>query len=90
MFDLYRTQNAWQMLHTEGKQLLNEKGDKVRLLGVNCAPLVWTSYSREIMDMITYACDEWKAPARGCTSVRPSRLASSSFLLKLRLWGIAL
>ena len=61
MFNLYRTQNAWQMLHTEGNKVLNEKGEKVRLLGVNCAPLVWLSYSEKIMDMITYACDEWKA-----------------------------
>ena len=61
MFDLYKTQNAWLMLHTEGNRLLNANGEKVRLLGVNCASLVWMSYSKEIMDVITYACDEWKA-----------------------------
>ena len=61
MFELYREQNAWQMLHTEGNQVLNAKGETVRLMGVNCAPLVWMSYSKKIMDLITYACDEWKA-----------------------------
>jgi len=33
MFDLYREQNAWQMLHTEGNQVLNAKCEKVRLMG---------------------------------------------------------
>lgn len=61
MFDLYRKQNAWQELHTEGNKVFNAKGEKVRLVGVNVAPLVWMSYSEDILDMVNTACDDWKA-----------------------------
>lgn len=57
----YREQNAWQELHVEGNRLLNAKGEEVRIVGVNVAPLVWCSYDSNIMGNATYAMDNWKA-----------------------------
>ena len=61
MFELYREQNAWQMLHTEKNKVFNANGQQVRLIGVNCAPLVWMSYCEDIMHMVNTACDKWLA-----------------------------
>lgn len=61
MFTKFKEENDWQTLHVEGNKLYNKKGDKVRLIGVNCGPLVWMSYCPELLGMVTTACDSWKA-----------------------------
>ncbi|MCH5340477.1 MAG: cellulase family glycosylhydrolase [Acetatifactor sp.] len=61
MFDLYRGQNAWQMLHTEGNKVFNAKGAQVRLAGVNCSSLEWMSYPTGLLRTVNTACDQWKA-----------------------------
>ncbi|HPT78316.1 MAG TPA: cellulase family glycosylhydrolase [Candidatus Atribacteria bacterium] len=49
------------MLHTEGNTVKNEKGETVRLLGVNRAGLEWASKDDRIVDSVVYACDVWHA-----------------------------
>jgi endoglucanase len=49
------------ILHTEGNLVKNEKGEVVRLLGVNRAGLEWESVDNQIISSITVACDDWKA-----------------------------
>ena len=61
MFDLYRDQNAWMELHTEGNKVFNAKGEPVRLVGVNCSSLEWMSYSADLLRSVTVACDQWLA-----------------------------
>ena len=63
MFSRYYWENEWQMLHTQGNWLLNQKSQPVRLVGVNCAPLVWTSRCENLREMVCTACDSWKANA---------------------------
>ncbi|MBE6612626.1 MAG: glycoside hydrolase family 5 protein [Ruminococcaceae bacterium] len=61
MFTYFKEQNADMTLHQDGNKLVDENGNKVRLLGVNCASLEWTSTPRELLRSVTVACDEWHA-----------------------------
>ena len=62
MFTLFKKQNAAMMLHQDGNKLVDENGNKVRLLGVNCATLEWTSWPpKELYRSICCACDNWYA-----------------------------
>ncbi len=51
----------YMMLHTDGNFIKNERGELVRLLGLNRAGLEWNSEDKEILDSIRAACDDWKA-----------------------------
>ena len=57
MFDLYRDQNAWQMLHTEGNKVYNARGEEFRIVVFNFSSLEWMSYPTELMRTVNYACD---------------------------------
>ena len=61
MFDLYRENNAWQMLHVEGNKVFNARGEEFRIVGVNCASLEWMSFAPELLKTVVTACDQWKA-----------------------------
>ena len=62
MFTLFKKQNAAMMLHQDGNKLIDENGNRVRLLGVNCATLEWTAWPpKELYRSICYACDHWYA-----------------------------
>ena len=63
MFTYYKEQNIGQTLHQDGNRLVDENGNKVRLLGVNCASLEWTSRPEELLRSVCVACDEWHANA---------------------------
>lgn len=61
LFTKYAKENEWQTLHTECNKLYNAKGEPVRLVGVNCGPLVWTSNVSYLMENVEVACDRWHA-----------------------------
>ncbi len=48
-------------LHTIGTKIYDEKGNEVRLLGVNCAGLEWDSENKTVLPSVLLAADEWKA-----------------------------
>ncbi|MDP4090895.1 MAG: cellulase family glycosylhydrolase, partial [Bacillota bacterium] len=51
----------YMALHVEGNQIKNEKGESVRLLGLNRAGLEWESEDSRIISSVAAACDEWHA-----------------------------
>jgi len=56
------TQKALPQLHTKGNMILDENGNKVRLCGVNCACMEWTSDGEgHIMDTLKVAIHDWKS-----------------------------
>ena len=61
MFELYREENREQELHVEGNKLLNKKGERVLLTGVNCASLEWLSAPEKLKPTVIHALDVWHA-----------------------------
>ena len=61
MFELYREENRDLELHTEGNRLLNKKGERVLLTGVNCASLEWLSAPEKLKSTVIHALDVWHA-----------------------------
>lgn len=61
MFELYREENRDLELHVEGNQLVNKKGERVLLTGVNCASLEWLSAPERLKDTVIHALDVWHA-----------------------------
>jgi len=47
------------MLRVEGTRILNEKGEAIRLVGVNRAGLEWDANDEQILQSVNYACDQW-------------------------------
>lgn len=55
-----KTPKQLPQLHTSGNSILNEKGQKVRLRGVNCACMEWTSDGEgHILDTLKVAIKDW-------------------------------
>ncbi|MCL2194141.1 MAG: glycoside hydrolase family 5 protein [Treponema sp.] len=48
-------------LKTRGNVILNANGERVRLVGVNCAGLEWDATGERIKERVVMAFDEWKA-----------------------------
>ena len=52
---------AGRTLRTSGNLILDGNGDRVRLVGVNCAGLEWDATGERITERVAMAFDEWKA-----------------------------
>lgn len=61
VFNKYREENADMMLHTEGNKLINAKGEKVILSGVNTASLEWLCNPEKLLGTVIHALDVWNA-----------------------------
>ena len=47
------------MLRTQGTKVLSEKGEAIRLVGVNRAGLEWEANDEQILESVKQACDSW-------------------------------
>ena len=57
-----RVNSPLPQLHTKGNKILDDKGNKVRLCGVNCACMEWTSNGEgHILNTLKVAIHDWNA-----------------------------
>lgn len=57
-----KTDQPLPQLHTQGNMILDDKGNKVRLCGVNCACMEWSSDGEgHILDTLKVAIHDWNS-----------------------------